>query len=162
MVSSIDVCDEVWIATALLHQENPSREDFTNQEILARARQEGLVVPQRPGVAIHVSSHAVAGKKCQPNDYRLLTETARGRRRLFREGDPVHPDRKGKITPSREELPARYTGLLDWYETWSRKHSSKQSPAPAIDPVEALEGTWTFGDGDTYLHDMREGWEGRR
>ena len=36
----IKVAAEVWIATALLHRENPKREDFTVAEIVERARRE--------------------------------------------------------------------------------------------------------------------------
>jgi hypothetical protein len=39
---AIKVADEVWIATALLHRENPKREDFSVSEIVARARRENL------------------------------------------------------------------------------------------------------------------------
>ena len=31
--ASIKVADEVWIATALLHRENPKREDFSVQKL---------------------------------------------------------------------------------------------------------------------------------
>src|SRR3954469_6096871 len=34
-VQKIKVADEVWIATGLLHRENPKREDFSDSEILA-------------------------------------------------------------------------------------------------------------------------------
>ena len=156
MHATVDVADEVWIATALLHRENPSKEDFSNHEILRRAEQEGLVEPQRPGVATHVSSHAVAGKKPQPNDYRLLTETKRGRRRLFREGDTVHFDRHGKSAPSRQDIPSRYAGLLTWYEHWKQAGTKV---TPSADPFLALAGTWTFGDADTYVSELRKGWD---
>ena len=59
----VSVADEVWIATALLHREHPERSDFEKREILERAAQEALVVPQRPGVSAHISSHAVAGSQ---------------------------------------------------------------------------------------------------
>jgi hypothetical protein len=157
MNGSIDVADEVWIATALLHKEHPERRDFANQEILARLEQEGLVKPVRPGVTTHISIHAVAGKKPQPNDYRLLTETSRGHRRLFRNGDLSHPERKGKTTPSKSDLPSRYLELLKWYAAWNLSDSNRASPS--LDPLTALAGTWTFGDADTYVREMREGWE---
>ena len=32
-MAQIKVADEVWVATALLHRENPSRSDFTPREI---------------------------------------------------------------------------------------------------------------------------------
>ena len=46
----IKVADEVWIATALLHREQPKRPDFNVQEIVDRARQERIHPELRPGV----------------------------------------------------------------------------------------------------------------
>jgi hypothetical protein len=38
--------------------------------------------------------------------------------RLFRPGDPCHPDREGaKMKPLRDEIPRSYHFLLDWYDT---------------------------------------------
>ena len=76
----VKVADVAWIATALLHRENPGREDFEVQEIVRRAEREAELEPLRPGVGQHVSYHAVAGKKPNPGRHCLLTETARGRR----------------------------------------------------------------------------------
>ena len=152
---NVSVATEVWIATALLHKEHPERIDFENSEILMRADQEGLVEPQRPGVSAHVSAHAVAGKPPQPNDYRFLVETGRGRRRLFREGDASHPQRKGKAVPSPEDLPARYLPLLKWYEGWSKRSSLKSSQ----DLLGSLAGIWTFGSAEDYLRELRDGWD---
>lgn len=50
---SVKVADEVWIATALLHRENPDRSDFTVGEIVERARKEGIAGELRPGVYVH-------------------------------------------------------------------------------------------------------------
>lgn len=157
MKNSIDVADEVWIATALLHKEHPEQHDFTNHEIIQRVKQERLVKPLRPGVATHISIHAVASKKPQPNDYRLLTETSRGHRRLYRDGDVSHPERKGKTIPSKSDIPSEYAGLLRWYAAWNRSDSKEVSPSR--DPLEPLSGTWSFGDADSYLRELREGWE---
>ena len=46
---STKVADEVWIAVALLHRENPKREDFTISEIVERARREKIAGALRPG-----------------------------------------------------------------------------------------------------------------
>lgn len=113
----IKVADEVWLATSLLHLENPERQDFSVGEIVARARKERLAGGYRPGLQIHVSNHCVAGKPPNPARHRILSETGRGRRRLFRPGDKFHPDRKeGKTHPAPEGLPAKYRNLVDWYE----------------------------------------------
>jgi hypothetical protein len=42
--ASIKVADEVWIATAVLHRENPKRENFSVSEIVAKARRENYPV----------------------------------------------------------------------------------------------------------------------
>ena len=156
-LATVSVADEVWIATALLHREQPKRPDFEKWEILERAAQEGLVEPQRPGVSAHISSHSVAGKKPQPNDYRMLVETDRGRRRLYREGDYSHPERRGKITPSPDDLPGQYAYLLDWYDTWKKQRSrpvSKDDPFLKMQGI--AKGLWNE-DAVTYVKKLRGG-----
>ena len=114
----IKVADEVWIGTALLHREQPSRESFSTREIVDRVFQEGLHLPLRPGVQVHVSLHCVANKRPNPANYCMLYETSRGQRRLFRHTDEAHPYRTGgKAVPSRREIPEKYWYLVDWYET---------------------------------------------
>lgn len=114
----IKVADEIWLATALLHKEHPKRNDFSIHEIIARAMQENLAGGYRPGLPVHASNHCVADKPPNPAHHCMLHETGRGRRRLFRAGDPCHPFRKGgKTHPTRADLPPRYAYLVDWYET---------------------------------------------
>ena len=93
--SPLKVADEVWIATALLHREHSKASDFSIEEIVERARKEGLHEPLRPGVYVHVVQHCVANRPPNPGRYRMLIETSEGRRRLFHTGDPYHPDREG-------------------------------------------------------------------
>ena len=125
----IKVADEVWIATALLHRENPQAADFGIGEIVARVVEEHISGELRPGVQAHVSVHAVANKPPNPGRYRLLMETRRGRRRLFRPGDPAHPNRAGgKTTPNPQDLPPKYRDLLRWYE---EEYSSAAANSPA-------------------------------
>src|SRR5436305_6792509 len=113
------VADEVWIVTALLHRENPKREDFTIEEIMERAMQECEEKKLRPGIYVHVVQHCVANRSPNPGRYRMLFETAPGRRRLFRKGDNYDPAREGaKTLPAPEEIPSKYAALLDWYRNW--------------------------------------------
>jgi hypothetical protein len=115
---NIKVADETWIGTALLLTEQPDRETFSPREIVDRAYEEGLHLPLRPGVLIHASQHCVANKRPNPGNYRMLYETGRGQRRLYRHTDEAHPYRSGgKTTPARSDIPAKYWYLLDWYET---------------------------------------------
>lgn len=111
---SIKIADVAWIATALLHHERPEAQDFSRKEILKRAHEE-FPEDMRPGVAAHVSFHSVASKPPQRNRIRMLHETAHGRRRLYRPGDPAHAGRTGKSHPIRDEIPAKYHYLIDWY-----------------------------------------------
>lgn len=162
------VADAVWIATALLHAENPDRLDFRTSEIRDRARREGLVAAEKPGFNVHLSSHSIANKPSQTQGgYRMLYDAGYGRRRLFRGGDEWDASRDGKIVPNREEIPERYRWLLDWYGKWSggnRVEGTGGSSAPAVPQrsrfagLLRLQGTWTAGDPDEYVRRMREEW----
>jgi hypothetical protein len=156
--SRIKVADEVWIAAALLHREQPAQTDFSIEEIVERARKEDLAGGARPGVYVHVVQHCVANRPPNPGRYRMLYETGPGRRRLFRPGDAYHPSREGaKTTPTREEMPDGYVGLLEWYRDWCAE------VRPAMDPLLALAGSgkelWAEERADDYVRRLREGWE---
>ena len=157
----LKVADEVWIATALLHREHPEHVDFTIEQIVERARREGLHQPLRPGVYVHVVQHCVANRPPNPGRYRMIFETLDGRRRLFRKGDSFHPERgDGKITPNREDLPHEYSGLLNWYDEWS---SIDAASPKKEDPLLSLRGSgkqlWAAEHADDYVRRLREGWE---
>ena len=157
---SVKVADEVWIATALLHRENPKREDFSVSEIVARARRENITGELRPGVQVHAYLHCAANLPPKPGRYRMLYATGKSTRRLFRQGDDFHPDRRGgKVTPSKENIPARYQALLDWYhDKFVGKGRSQKS-----DPILELRGLgkeiWVGEEADDYVSRLRGGWE---
>jgi hypothetical protein len=158
---TIKVADEVWIATALLHREKPEAADFTIEEIVNRAQREGLCLPMRPGVYVHVLQHCVANRAPNPGRYRMLVETAAGRRRIYRRGDSYHPARAdAKITPEQEAIPARYQDLLEWYRNWSEQEPNQTS---GEDPLLALRGSgrglWSNEHADDYVRRLRQGWE---
>ena len=152
------VADEAWVATALLHREHPDRKDFTLKEIVRRAEQLAGPEPLRAGVKHHVSYHAVAQTRPNPARHCLLFATGRGRRRLFRPGDPRHPDRRGREVPRRDQLPPAYRPLIDWYRAVYAAGAGGKSP----DPVLALRGLgrtlWADEDADAYVSRLREGW----
>jgi hypothetical protein len=159
--ADVKVADEVWIATALLHRENPAKVDFTVTEILQRGIREGLSKPLRPGVYVHIVEHCVANRPPSPGRYRMLTETTPGRRRLFRLGDTYHPQREGsKTVPDRKDLPEEYRNLLDWYRDWD---SDSIEARIKNDPLLALRGDgkdlWADEPADEYVRRLREGWE---
>jgi len=132
------IADSVWLATALLHCENSEAADFSVREIIEKALSAKLVEGYRPGLPVFTSKHCVANKSPNPLRHRILVETTRGRRRLFKQGDPFHPDRiNGKIHPDRADLPAQYQPLIDWYE------SDYSAPASHARPVAQVENSGT-------------------
>lgn len=155
--SKLKVADEVWIATALLHRENPRRTDFTIQEILARADHEKVFGKRRPGVQVHVSLHCVANRPPNPGAYRMLYATGKRTRRLFRPDDESHPDRSGKIIPNRDEIPPAYHRLLDWYEREyaSDREASKKRYAPLHRLFGLGREIWKGVDPDEYVRGLR-------
>lgn len=158
----IKVADEVWVATALLHRENPSEPDFSVEEIVQRARKEALTASLRPGVYLHAQMHCVANRPPNPGRYRMLIETSRGRRRLFRPGDRYDPHREGsKTVPLPEDLPENYRPLLAWYQSWI--NSQPSSPRGRFDALLALRGSgrelWAREHADDYVRRLREGWQ---
>lgn len=161
IATEVKVADEVWIATALLHKENPNRNDFAIEEILRRVKEEGICKPLRKGVYVHIVQHCIANRPPSPGRYRMLTETGPGRRRLFRTGDSYHPEREGsKTVPEREGLPNEYRNLLDWYRNWSQQSNETRIKN---DPLLALYGSgknlWSDEHADEYVRRLREGWE---
>lgn len=158
---SVKVADEVWIATALLHRENPDRADFTVKEIKERARRQAIQGDLRPGVYVHAFLHCVANRPPNPGRYRMLFDTGKLMRRLFRKGDPYHPAREGaKTIPSKDDIPSEYHDLLDWYNS---EYARKRVNVEKTDPVLALRGLGkeisTGEHPDDYVRRLREGWE---
>ncbi|HWE85786.1 MAG TPA: hypothetical protein VG267_12640 [Terracidiphilus sp.] len=172
----IRIADGVWIATALLHREYPDRPDFAESEIMARFVAERLPRGEHSNsLPAHIHSHCVANHprsrkrtdpgKLQGGAYRILYESRSGFRRLFRPGDDVHPDRvqprrQSKTIPRREEIPAAYHDLLNWYEIWTK---SGNYPAPIAnlddDPLLRLRGSgrhiWADEHADEYVERLR-------
>jgi hypothetical protein len=159
--SRVKIADEVWIATALLHREQPSQSDFEVQEIVQRAAREEIAGPLRPGLYVHVVQHCVANRPPNPGRYRMLFETSTGRRRLFRRGDTYHPAREAsKTTPDPSDIPSEYHELLAWYRDWSCAAIESSS---GTDPLLKLAGSgkdlWSDETPDEYVRRLREGWE---
>jgi hypothetical protein len=164
------LADRIWISIALLHQQFPLREGFAKDEIRQKLRETGLMSGLKPGsVAAHLKEHMVANVPPSSTKYRMLYETLPGILRLFREGDVIDPGRQPKrpskhipkITPKRDEIPADYRPLLDWYETWSKE--THNSPAPIKwedDPLIRLIGSgkhiWADEHADEYVERLRE------
>ena len=159
--AALKVADEVWTATLQLHRERPTEPDFTIEEIIQKVVSMHLSPTLRPGVYVHVVQHCVANRPPNPGRYRMLVETAPGRRRLFCEGDPYHPQREGgKTRPNPDGLPSEYSGFLDAYRDWCAK---RQSSRVASDPLLALYGSgrelWREEPADDYIRRLRGEWE---
>src|SRR5208283_1328824 len=106
------IADRVWIATALLHLQYPTRADFKRDEIRQKLEDEGLSEGVETGsINAHLDQHCVANVPPSSGKYRMLYETTPGGNlRLFRPGDFTwatrHQKRKpSKIVPKREEIP---------------------------------------------------------
>lgn len=160
-VRHLKVADEMWIAGALLQRERGLEGDFSPREIVGRAELEGLSVEQRPGVLLHAQYHAVASRPPNPGRYCMLTETSRGRRRLFKPGDPCDSKRIGaKTHPNPLDLPEKYRYLVDWYlnEYVTQK---KKSLHPMDELREWAHSARPFRgvDPDAYVRELRAGWD---
>ena len=160
-MAKIFVEDEVWVATELLHLRNPDQGDFAVSQIVRQAETEEMAGPGplRPGVRIHAYLHCVANRPPSPGKYRMLTETSKGRRRLFRPGDPCHHLRTGKNVPNEEEIPRKYRELVDWYHRdYTEGGNTEES-----DPILSLRGTgkaiWEREDADSYVSRLRSAWQ---
>jgi len=156
----LTAADAVWIATAMLHDRHPKTVGFSPAAIQNEVLRNNLTGTKPETVYQHIVQHVTATQPANPNRRRMLTELSDGSRRLFLDGDAFHPSRNGaQSLPKTQDLPPHLRGWLSWYEDWSRTHPQKREATPALDPLEALAGTWTFGDADTYVRQQREGWE---
>lgn len=157
----ITLADEVFIATALLHREHPDQDDFSVSEILGRTIQESIYGSERAGLRSHVSQHCVANRPPSPAKYRMLYDIGRGRRRLLKATDDVHPGRTGKMWPEVNEVPMKYRDLIEWAKQRYGEMSGTQQPWLA--GVLAMRGMgrelWAGEDPDEYVRGLREDWD---
>ena len=182
VVTDVSCAVEVFLATTLLHREQPSRPDFTIQEIVSRAARENITGEMRQGVSVHASQHCVANKAPNPAKHRMLFATGKHTRRLLFPSDEVHSERIGKIFPDPGELPEQYLPLLDWakarYESArsfahdrglttagdsSNRITEPRSADRWLESLFELEGLgkehWKGIDPDEFVRQLREGWE---
>jgi hypothetical protein len=156
------IADEVWIATALLHREQPARLGFEGSEILHKVGELHPRAQTRPGVNPHIYLHCVANKKPNSARYRMLYRNPDGTLRLYRPGDDCHPERrKGKTVPETEAIPPPYRELLEWY---SREYSARAPEPAGQDPILALRGVgkevWRELGGEAFIAQLRSDWLG--
>ena len=162
--ADITIADRIWIGTALLHQQYPSRDSFVREEIRQKLAEEGLDVGIKPGsISAHLSDHLIANVAASSGKYRMLFEVSPGRLRLYKPGDLTHPSRVQRRTPSktipvRELIPAKYRSLIDWYGRWVER-TSKNAGNWQDDPLIRLIGSgkhiWADEHADEYVENLR-------
>jgi len=115
-VKSITTPTVVWLATAILHRENPQSDAFQAKEIFHKVKELDLLSVSDVTINMHITSHCVASTKASPDRHKKLTRVRSGWYRLFQEGDPVHETRvNGQQEPLPEMLPSQYQNIVDWY-----------------------------------------------
>lgn len=179
----VSCATEVFVATVLLHREQPAQKDFSIREIVNRAARENLAGQLRSGVNVHASQHCVANRAPNPAKHRMLFATGKHTRRLLLQGDEVHPERTGKIFPALDEIPVKYRPLLDWAKQRYKEGGSVEmtgglnggaapsrgldkgieTPKRWLESLFELEGLgkeyWKDVDPDEFVRKLREGWE---
>lgn len=107
----------IWIGTALLHQENKTREAFLTKEIFEKVKNMWRLSVSDDTITMHITSHCVANSYANPDRHRKLYRVDKGMYRLFRRGDLYDKSREGgPINPVTESIPSQYKGLIDWYD----------------------------------------------
>ena len=116
MKKSPSTSTAVWLATALLHQENHQKDAFSAKEIFNKVKQLNLLSVSDSTINMHITSHCVASTKASPDKHRKLTRVQSGWYRLFREGDSFHETRSnGHTAPLAEMIPLEFKNVVDWY-----------------------------------------------
>lgn len=153
------VADTIWVAAKLLERERPDVRGFSKDEIEQKVRQIDPSL-RAATVSMHLSAHCLAWKPARPSALRTLSQNPDGSLRLFREGDPYHPDRtRGRTTPKLSALPDEYRNLLEDHgaqgEGESRKADSTEDPILALTGV-GREMFARLGGGEEFIRALRE------
>jgi hypothetical protein len=183
LLTEVSCAVEVFLATALLHREQPGRSEFTIQEIVNRAARENITGELRSGVSVHTSQHCVANKAPNPGKHKMLYASGKHTRRLLLPSDEIHKERTGKVFPDEGEIPEKYLPLLKWaHERFeaggSRTNLRDGECGPGSPPASGntsntsdewlgslleLQGLgkehWKDVDPDEFVRKLREGWE---
>lgn len=107
----------IWVATAMLHKENPTRPSFTIPEIRQKVHDQGLSTHAESTIMTHIMAHCVANAPLnQGTPHRKLFRVDEALYRLYHDGDLCDEDRlNGKTNPQLETLPPEYRELVTWY-----------------------------------------------
>ncbi len=136
------VADTIWLATKQLELENPDATGFSRDQIERRVRQIDPTLKSAT-VAMHLSAHCLAWKPARPSRLRTLSQNPDGTLRLFRQGDPFHPERHGgRVAPKVSAVSDQYRDLLGGFDDKTQTSPSTDSKK---DPLLALAGSWPAG-----------------
>lgn len=161
--SKVKVADELYLALALLHREQPDVDAFSVDEVIKRAAAEGFAA--RPeSLRAHAYGHAAANLSPGKNGrYRLLFKQEDRRVRLLRANDYVHPDRHQKLYPELSDIPEKYHELVEWAKRRSEQEAKDPGGRGWLVGLHQLRGlgrdAWRGVDPDEYVRNLREGWE---
>ena len=107
----------IWIATALLHRENPSRDGFQGKEIFNKVKELNILRSSDSTLKTHISHHCVAIAKPSPNTDRKLVRLGNGWFRLWKDTDEYNEGRMvGESVPYINKIPKQFQHLFYWYE----------------------------------------------
>ena len=137
--------------------------DFAIDEIMTRARRETISRPLRArSFHVHLTQHCVANRPPNPGRWRILMESAPGRRRGC-SGRVIRTIQLARVQgrlPEPGDLPPEYGSALDLVSTGVRAPVPEEpgagSSAGAPRTGRAL---WSDEPADTYIKRLREGWE---
>jgi hypothetical protein len=149
--------DAVWVAAAMLQRERGPEADMSVAEIVDKAAE--LNGFARATLQTMASQHLVATARPSPDRYRMLTAVGRGRRRLYRPGDPADPRRTGPVHPVAEELPDEFRPLIKWYLNECSESSDRMEALEKLMRWTRASGLWKGLDPDEHVRDLRAGWE---
>ena len=106
----------VWIATALLHKEYPSRDAFQGREIFNKVKALKILRASDSTLKTHISHHCVANAVPSPNKDRKLLRLGNGWFRLWKDRDEYNGGRmSGESVPYINKIPKPFQYLFDWY-----------------------------------------------
>jgi hypothetical protein len=158
----VKVADELFIAVALLTKEQPNKRSFSISEILDRAKKEGLGEHRSDQASLkqHAYEHAAANVPPGRGKYRLVFREKDNTIRLLEKSDHVHPDRNGKQWPEADEIPQKYTALVEWSKDRFAKGSDQSKPW--LSELLQLRGVgkeiWKGVNPDNYVNRLRGDW----
>ena len=157
----LTVADAVWVGTALLHYHNEESPEgpIPTEAIVMVVNAAGLTKGLEKSIYLHVNQHCVANRPPNLNRSRMLFETGRGERRLFRPGDKYDPAREGApMHPDWDKLPRKYLFLRRWYEEIWKGAAAMTTYDPLLALIGAGADIWKDEHADEYVANLRSNW----